>query len=112
MPTLAKDLRYTDVSALYAAVGEGHVSAQTVVQRLVQSFGGPEGAVEDIAETAVPTPGRAPRPSGDPGVVVTGASDVWVKLARCCTPMPGDPILGFVTRGNGRVRAPHATAPT
>ena len=47
---------------------------------------------------------RAPSatlPSADPGVIVKGASDVWVKLARCCTPMPGDPILGFVTRGKG-----------
>jgi GTP pyrophosphokinase len=100
LPTLAKEMRYADVSALYAAVGEGHVGAQTVVQRLVQAFGGPEGAVEDMAETALPSRQRT-RPSADPGVIVKGASDVWVKLARCCTPMPGDPILGFVTRGKG-----------
>jgi GTP pyrophosphokinase len=100
LPTLATELRYPDLSALYAAVGEGHLSAQSVVQRLVQALGGPEGAVEDIAETALPTR-RKPRPGGDPGVVVKGASDVWIKLARCCTPMPGDKILGFVTRGNG-----------
>jgi GTP pyrophosphokinase len=100
MTTLAKEMRYTDVSGLYAAVGEGHVSAQTVVHRLVQSFGGPEGAVEDIAETMVPSTKRT-LPSADPGVMVKGASDVWVKLARCCTPMPGDPIHGFVTRGKG-----------
>ena len=100
--TLAKDLRYPDVSSLYAAVGEGHVSAQTVVQRLVQSLGGPEGAVEDLAETASPTRAAPrPRPSGDPGVVVKGTNDVWAKLARCCTPVPGDDILGFVTRGSG-----------
>ncbi len=100
MTTLAKEMRYSDVSSLYAAVGESHVSAQAVVHRLVQSFGGPEGAVEDIAETTVPSTKRN-LPSADPGVIVKGASDVWVKLARCCTPMPGDPILGFVTRGNG-----------
>ena len=99
--TIARGLRYNDVSALYAAVGEGHVSAQSVVQRLVQSLGGPEGAVEDIAETAVPSHKPRPRQLGDPGVVVKGASDVWVKLARCCTPVPGDSIVGFVTRGNG-----------
>src|SRR3954447_21236382 len=100
--TLARDLRYIDVSALYAAVGEGHVSAQTVVQRLVQALGGPEGAVEDIAETAVPTRVQPrPRPTGDPGVVVKDAHDVWAKLARCCTPVPGDEIVGFVTRGSG-----------
>ncbi len=99
--TLAKDLRYPDISALYAAVGEGHLSAQNVVQRLVQSLGGQEGATEDIAETAVPTKQVRPRPAGDPGVVVKGASDVWVKLSRCCTPVPGDDIVGFVTRGSG-----------
>jgi GTP pyrophosphokinase len=100
LPTLAKEMRYADVSALYAAVGEGHVGAQSVVHRLVQAFGGPDGSVEDMAETAMPTRQRT-RPSADPGVIVKGASDVWVKLARCCTPMPGDPILGFVTRGKG-----------
>ena len=100
LSTLAKELRYADVSALYAAVGESHMSAQTVVHRLVQSFGGPDGAVEDIAETALPSTKKA-LPSADPGVLVKGASDVWVKLARCCTPMPGDPIVGFVTRGKG-----------
>jgi GTP pyrophosphokinase len=100
--TLAKDLRFPDVSALYAAVGEAHLSAQTVVARLVQALGGPEGAVEDIAETAVPTRAAPrPRPAGDPGVVVKGEQDVWVKLARCCTPVPGDEIVGFVTRGSG-----------
>jgi guanosine-3',5'-bis(diphosphate) 3'-pyrophosphohydrolase len=100
LPTLATEMHYSDLSSLYAAVGEGHLGAQAVVQRLVQALGGPEGAVEEIAETALPTR-RKPRPTGDPGVVVPGASDVWIKLARCCTPMPGDAILGFVTRGNG-----------
>jgi guanosine-3',5'-bis(diphosphate) 3'-pyrophosphohydrolase len=100
LATLARDLRYPDVSALYAAVGEGHVSAQSIVQRLVQALGGVEGATEELAETAAPTRPR-PRPGGDPGVVVRGATDVWVKLARCCTPVPGDEIVGFVTRGNG-----------
>jgi GTP pyrophosphokinase len=97
---MARDLRYADISALYAAVGEGQLSAQSVVQKLVHALGGPEGATDDLAETASPT--RTPRRSlTDPGVVVKGATDVWVKLARCCTPVPGDPILGFVTRGNG-----------
>ena len=98
---LAGELHYADVSALYAAVGEGHVSAQSVVARLVQSLGGEDGASEDIAEATTPT--RAPRRprTGDSGVVVKGVDDLWVKLARCCTPVPGDPILGFVTRGSG-----------
>jgi GTP pyrophosphokinase len=100
--TLARDLQYVDVASLYAAVGESHVSAQTVVQRLVAALGGPEGAIDDIAETETATrPTTRARSAGDPGVVVKGTSDVWAKLARCCTPVPGDEIIGFVTRGHG-----------
>ncbi|MGW8850408.1 RelA/SpoT family protein [Streptomyces xiamenensis] len=100
--TLAHEMRYPDISSLYAAIGEGHVSAPSVVQKLVQAVGGEEAASEDIAETAPPMPTRGRRrSSADPGVVVKGTDDVWVKLARCCTPVPGDPIIGFVTRGNG-----------
>ena len=102
--TLANDMHLTDIAALYAAIGEGHVSAQSVVQKLVTQLGGAEGSMEDIAEAIVPsiTSPMVTRPtSGDVGVVVKGVSDVWVKLARCCTPVPGDDILGFVTRGGG-----------
>ncbi|MDX3526151.1 bifunctional (p)ppGpp synthetase/guanosine-3',5'-bis(diphosphate) 3'-pyrophosphohydrolase [Streptomyces sp. ID05-39B] len=98
--TLAHEMRYPDISSLYAAIGEGHVAAQNVVQKLVQALGGEEAASEEIDET-VPSRGRKRRSSNDPGVVVKGVDDVWVKLARCCTPVPGDPIMGFVTRGSG-----------
>ncbi|MCF4137472.1 bifunctional (p)ppGpp synthetase/guanosine-3',5'-bis(diphosphate) 3'-pyrophosphohydrolase [Streptomyces sp. Tue 6430] len=100
--TLAHEMRYPDISSLYAAIGEGHVAAQNVVQKLVQALGGEEAASEEIDET-VPSRGRGRkrRSSNDPGVVVKGVDDVWVKLARCCTPVPGDPIIGFVTRGSG-----------
>ncbi|MFP3712345.1 RelA/SpoT family protein [Puerhibacterium sp. TATVAM-FAB25] len=100
---LATELRYADVSALYAAVGEGHVSAPHVVDLLVKSLGGAEGTAEDTAEVAVPgAPATVRRHrTGDPGVVVKGVEDVWVKLAKCCTPVPGDEIIGFVTRGAG-----------
>ncbi|WP_329132427.1 GTP pyrophosphokinase [Streptomyces sp. NBC_00670] len=101
--TLAHEMRYSDISALYAAIGEGHVSAQNIVQKLVQALGGEEAATEEIDESVPPSRGRGRkrRSSADPGVVVKGVEDVWVKLARCCTPVPGDPIIGFVTRGSG-----------
>ncbi|GHH14924.1 GTP pyrophosphokinase [Streptomyces rubradiris] len=101
--TLAHEMRYSDISALYAAIGEGHVSAQNIVQKLVQALGGEEAATEEIDETVPPSRGRGRkrRSTADPGVVVKGVDDVWVKLARCCTPVPGDPIIGFVTRGSG-----------
>ncbi|GAA4793421.1 GTP pyrophosphokinase [Streptomyces ziwulingensis] len=100
--TLAHEMRYSDISALYAAIGEGHVSAQNIVQKLVQALGGEEAATEEIDES-VPSHGRGRkrRSNADPGVVVKGVDDVWVKLARCCTPVPGDPVIGFVTRGSG-----------
>jgi GTP pyrophosphokinase len=98
---LARDLRYTDVSGLYAAVGEGRVSAQSVVDKLVRLLGGLAGAQEDLAEAALPSKAPQPRAPGDPGVEVTGAPDVWVRLSRCCTPVPGDEIIGFVTHGHG-----------
>jgi len=98
---LARDLHYTDVSALYAAVGEGRVSAQSVVEKLVRSVGGLAGAQEDLAEATLPTKAPQPRTSGDSGVEVNGAPDVWVRLSRCCTPVPGDEIIGFVTHGHG-----------
>ncbi|WUG43311.1 bifunctional (p)ppGpp synthetase/guanosine-3',5'-bis(diphosphate) 3'-pyrophosphohydrolase [Kitasatospora sp. NBC_00458] len=103
--TLAHEMRYPDISSLYAAIGEGHVAAQNIVQKLVQALGGEEGATEDLAETATPTHDNRRavrrRAKGDPGVIVKGVEDVWVKLSRCCTPVPGDGIVGFVTRGNG-----------
>jgi GTP diphosphokinase / guanosine-3',5'-bis(diphosphate) 3'-diphosphatase len=101
LTTLARDLHYPDITSLYAAIGDSHVSAQSVVSRLVESLGGEDGASEDLAEVTRPGTTTRRRSATDPGVVVKGASDIWVKLARCCTPVPGDSIVGFVTRGSG-----------
>ena len=101
LPTIAKELRLTDLSTLFAEVGEGRISAQAVVAKVIAGMGGAEGAVEDLAETAAPTRPARSRPATDPGIVVHGLTDVWVKLARCCTPVPGDEVVGFVTRGRG-----------
>src|SRR5450759_1901652 len=98
---IASDMRHADVSSLYAAIGEGQISATTVVQRLVVSMGGEQGAEEDIAETARPGVAARQMRTGEPGIIVHGMSDLWVKLAKCCTPVPGDEIVGFVTRGSG-----------
>jgi GTP pyrophosphokinase len=102
MQVLLADLHMADASALFAAVGEGRVSAASVVQRLLVAHGGSDGATEDIAEAFTPRQSTSKaRPAGDPGIVVDGDNDVWVKLARCCTPVPGDKVLGYVTRGSG-----------
>jgi guanosine-3',5'-bis(diphosphate) 3'-pyrophosphohydrolase len=101
---VAQHFNLVDVSALYAAVGEGNISAQAVVRRVIDLHGGEDGAAEDLAEGVTITGRRGrgrPTPAGDSGVVLKGAGDVWIKLAKCCTPVPGDPILGFVTKGGG-----------
>jgi GTP pyrophosphokinase len=101
---VAEHFHHADVSALYAAVGEGNLSAQAVVRRVIDLHGGDEGAAEDLAEGVTIT-GRsrsaAKRVPTDSGVIVKGVDDVWIKLAKCCTPVPPDPILGFVTKGGG-----------
>jgi guanosine-3',5'-bis(diphosphate) 3'-pyrophosphohydrolase len=97
---VAAAMRYEGVEALYAAVGEGHVSTQSVLEKVVASL--QSEAEADEAEVPFTPRGRARqlRPS-DSGVLVRGAPDILVKLAKCCTPVPGDPIVGFVTRGSG-----------
>ncbi len=102
--TIAREHHYQDLSGLYAAVGEGRISAQSVVTKLVNMVGGIAGAQEDLAEATTPAlaarPPRTPDTS-DSGVQVEGATDVWVRLSKCCTPVPGDEIHGFVTHGHG-----------
>ena len=103
LTAVAGFFKLADVSALYAAVGEGTVGPQAVVNRLIIVEGGDETVADEISEDRVIT-GRRRRSSGgatDCGIRVIGHSDLLVKLARCCTPVPGDDILGFVTRGSG-----------
>ncbi|MBU3065088.1 RelA/SpoT family protein [Nocardia sp. NEAU-G5] len=100
MSALAHELHYTDISALYAAVGENQVSAHHVVQRLMAQLGGVGDVENELAERSTPStlPLRQ-RTGGDAGVEIPGAPGTVAKLAKCCTPVPGDEIMGFVTRG-------------
>ena len=95
---VAHILRYDSVDGLYAAIGEGHVSTQSVLEKFM--------ALMDASETdddifTVPTKKPTANKTNDSGVLVRGAADILVKLAKCCTPVPGDVIVGFITRGNG-----------
>ncbi|HET7236270.1 MAG TPA: bifunctional (p)ppGpp synthetase/guanosine-3',5'-bis(diphosphate) 3'-pyrophosphohydrolase [Actinomycetota bacterium] len=99
---LADEMKYPDLGSLYVAVGEGHVSPQSVVARLTRLVQGTTD--EDVTEVPLARPVQLgePRPTDiTSGIEVPGSADVWVRLARCCTPVPGDEILGFVTRGQG-----------
>jgi GTP diphosphokinase / guanosine-3',5'-bis(diphosphate) 3'-diphosphatase len=94
---LASELKFPSLEAMEASIGEGHLSAQHVVQRLQHELGDDHGPAE-----APPSqrPVRLRLPS-ETGVVVPGVDDILVRLARCCTPVPGDNIIGFITRGRG-----------
>jgi GTP diphosphokinase / guanosine-3',5'-bis(diphosphate) 3'-diphosphatase len=99
---VAAQLRYDGVTALYAAIGEGHVSTQSVIEKVLSLVQADTEAEDDgdFAFEPKERSVRSLRPS-DSGVLVRGASDILVKLAKCCTPVPGDAIVGFVTRGSG-----------
>src|SRR5689334_16695554 len=104
LSVVAVQLKLADVSALYAAVGEGNLGAQAVVRRVIDLHGGDQGAQEDLAEGVSITGRRRTSriaAGDDVGVIVKGADGLWVKLAKCCTPVPPDDILGFVTKGGG-----------
>ena len=101
MLQLAHDLNYPDIEAMYAAVGDGHISAAHVIDRLENSLGLEETHDTPLLENLVTgAAARSARRSAS-GIQVEGVEDVLVKLARCCTPVPGDAITGFITRGNG-----------
>ncbi|MEO0026812.1 MAG: hypothetical protein RL716_143 [Actinomycetota bacterium] len=97
---LAGELRYSGVEALYAAIGDNQISAQSVVEKLTAAISDSDQDDQEFTLPAAPRSINRQR-SNDAGVLVKGDSDVLVKLARCCTPVPGDSILGFVTRGSG-----------
>lgn len=99
LTSVARDLGYRDISSLYSAVGEGHVNAKTVVMKVAALVGGGDSLADEAVESTTITGRRRSRTGGDVGVLVTGVTDVTIKLARCCTPVPGDAILGFVTKG-------------
>ncbi|AKE41339.1 GTP pyrophosphokinase [Corynebacterium kutscheri] len=103
MKEVATQLHYPDVDALYAAIGAGSVTARHVAHRLMAAFGN----IEDAEDTLV---ARTPfselvtskqKVSDSSGILVEGSPDVMAKLAKCCMPVPGDKIFGFVTRGGG-----------
>jgi GTP pyrophosphokinase len=98
---LAESMNYLDLDALHAAIGDGHVSAKSVAQRVARELRGGDHEEQLPTTAREPLHRRPSRRSGQSGVHVEGLDDVMVRLSRCCTPVPGDEIIGFVTRGRG-----------
>jgi GTP pyrophosphokinase len=100
LPKLAAAMNYADVDSLLVGIGEGHVSAQSLAQRIAKDLRADD---DEGSDESVPTfsPRPARKRSSSAGVVVEGLDDILVRLSRCCNPVPGDAIVGFVTRGRG-----------
>jgi GTP pyrophosphokinase len=96
---LAHDLHYADIDALYSSVGDGHVSAASIIDKLIASMG-VEDSHPELSIEYIPTDSLAGKRTSS-AIKVEGVDDVLVKLARCCTPVPGDEIIGFITKGSG-----------
>ncbi len=89
---VARHLNYDTLDDFYAAIGYGAIGAQTVVMRL--------GVVDDVQST-LPTIAPPQKLERTGGVRVKGVGDLLIRFAKCCHPIPGDPIVGFITRGKG-----------
>ena len=94
---VADSLGFSDPETMFVAIGDGNTHAQTVVNRLVRLVRPEEEREDDdLHPTALPV---RRIPAG--GIVVEGMDDMLVRVAQCCTPLPGDPIVGYVTVGRG-----------
>lgn len=103
MVGLAQDLGLGTPSAVFSAIGEGKVSTQNAISHLIHDQN-PQEVDEALEEEALPLSDlsrKEPEINSGQSVIVKGASDVWTKLAKCCTPVPGDPIVGFITKTQG-----------
>ena len=98
---VADDLNFPNADAVFAAIGDGQISTQNVISHLVKDAGADE-VDEEVEQEALPLkPIERKTSSSSTGVSVKGVGDVWVKLARCCMPVPGDQFIGFITRNQG-----------
>lgn len=97
---IAHEMNYADLDAMLAALGEGHASPRTIVNRINKEYA-PGESDEQLAETFDRVRRRSDPRLLSGGVHVEGLDDLLVRLATCCTPVPGDDIVGFVTRGRG-----------
>ena len=116
LPVLLKRVSYGSLDEMYAAIGYGGFTAQKAVSRIqgelnrVAKLHQAEKAAEELAEAKPAEPAKQPpapkRVKSEQGIIVEGLDNCLVKFSKCCTPVPGDDIIGFITRGLRRVRPP------
>ena len=96
---IAHELHHADIESLYEAVGNGHISSHSIIEKLSVLMNTEDLTPETQVQTEIRTVRRERKSIS--GIDVEGSEDVLVKLARCCAPVPGDEITGFITRGSG-----------
>ncbi|RRD47941.1 bifunctional (p)ppGpp synthetase/guanosine-3',5'-bis(diphosphate) 3'-pyrophosphohydrolase [Tessaracoccus sp. OH4464_COT-324] len=102
LTAVANELGQKNVSCLYSAVGEGHLGPQHVIGKLIALHGGEDEALDTVSEDQPSVEGRKKtRQAATAVVLVDGDDAVVAKFAKCCSPLPGDEIIGFVTKGDG-----------
>jgi len=94
-----ESLNYLDLETLLAAIGEGHIEAAHFAQRIAARF--EDSNSEERLPASVLRPDDLRRRGNNVGIHVEGFDDVLIRLSKCCTPVPGDEIMGFITRGRG-----------
>ena len=99
LDAVISSMNLEDLDALFMAIDSNQISALAVVQRLSRELHGGDAEQLPTTVTRAPRANRTARRSA--GVYVEGLDDVMIHLARCCSPVPGDPIMGFITQGRG-----------
>ncbi len=97
---IAKRMNYSTATDLFAAVGFGDASAASVAQRVRDEVKVSSNLVDITTLHRAPSPARRPSRNAS-GIVIAGVDDVLVRVSKCCSPVPGDPIMGYVTIGKG-----------
>ena len=109
LPSVMKKLPFKTLDELYAAIGYGGFTALKAVNRIREEFAikskaaAAEKAAAEAAENKDQTKDKEPirRTRSENGIIVEGLDNCLVKFSKCCTPVPGDDIIGFITRGYG-----------
>ena len=116
LPFILRKVRFGTLDELYAAIGYGGMSAQKAVVRIKDEMtrldrlhaeqaaadkAVQEPAIRPATGNPPPIPVQAAGKHGQSGIIVEGIDNCLVKFAKCCTPVPGDPVVGFITRGFG-----------
>ena len=110
LPNILKRVGFQTLDEMYAAIGYGGYTSLKAVNRIrdellqLSRAAAVEKAAQEAAAAREVQEGKAPLPQkskSEKGLIVEGLSNCLVKFSKCCTPVPGDPIVGFITRGYG-----------